>query len=66
MSLVLKGRRVRQRLTVGGHVPREGSGGRKWRLRNGRRYLNRVATGMGCCVFVSKPRDATSAKERLL
>lgn len=47
-------------------VPEQGLGDREVGLRHGRRGPNKVAASTGCCVSRSKPRNATSAKERLL
>lgn len=46
--------------------PEKSLAGKEWRLRNGRRVLNKAATSMGCDVFIFKPRNATSATEKLL
>lgn len=62
-SLVLKGPDLGSGWQLEAVLPEKGLMGREWSHRNGKRFLNKVATSMGCCIVISKCRNASGTRE---
>lgn len=63
MSLVRKGPDLGSGWQLEAVLPEKGLVGREWSHRNGKRFLNKMAMSMDCCIVISKCRNASGTRE---